>query len=42
MMNKEISTNPEKHKLPNEDDNLFEDFADISTIIKRTYENVER
>ena len=38
---REISTNPEKHNLPNEERNLFDDFHNISRIINEL-QNVEK
>ena len=38
---RKISTNPEKHKLPNEERNLFDDFHNISIIINEL-QNVEK
>ena len=38
---REISTNPEKHNLPNEERNLFDDFENIGRIINEL-QNVEK
>ncbi len=38
---RKISTNPEKHKLPDEERNLFDDFQNISRIINEL-QNVEK